>query len=238
MAHGGMAVIYGKKIGQIKKIDFPNPDNFEVLPVIGSLKGTSRKIAVIGAYLPPNYTIPRGAAVLDHIENLIVHIKQKFRPFHRTGRRLQSVGWEASVSEFPDIREVLVGPTRADRAIDCLFTNMGLSVLASGTVPPLETDHSVSDHRIAYATFRVQRHESFEWVTYSYRVCFEEVRGDFSCWIVQQHWEEILQAVGSDGKADAFQDIIDAAMNTFFPLRTVRRKSTDPVGTHPWSLPF
>ena len=53
---------------------------------------------------------------------------------------------------------------------------------------------------------------------------------DFGRWIVQQHWEEVLQAVGSDGKADALQEIIDAAMDTFFPLRTVRWKSTDP----PW----
>ena len=166
VAHGGVAVIYGKKIGQFKKIDFPNPDNFEMLPVIGSLKGTSRKIAIIGAYLPPNYTVPRGTAVLEHIENLIVHIKQKFRdPFIVLGGHFNQWAGEASVAEFPDIREVLVRPTRADRAIDRLFTNMGRSVVASGTVPPFETNQFVSDHKIAYATFWVHRQESFEWVT-------------------------------------------------------------------------
>ena len=173
----------------LKKLEYPNDDNFEVLPVVGSLKGTSRKLVVIATYLPPNYTVPRGAAALDYIENLIVHVKQKFKdPFIALGGDFNQWEGETAVAEFPDLREVDVGPTRGDRAIDRLFTNMGRSTIASGTVPPLETDNSVSDHRIAYATFRVRRQEAFEWITYSYRVCTEEAKKDFGRWIVQQHW--------------------------------------------------
>ena len=43
-------------------------------------------------------------------------------------------------------------------------------------------------------------------------------------------WEEVLAAEGSDTRAELFQATTDAAMDTFFPLRTVRRKSSGP----PW----
>ena len=75
VAHGGVAVLYKKRIGSFKKIDFPNPDKFEVLPVVGSLKGQARKIVVLATYIPPNYTVPRGSACLEYVENLsLIHI--------------------------------------------------------------------------------------------------------------------------------------------------------------------
>ena len=64
VAHGGVAIITRKGLGNFKKIDVPNPDNFEVLPVIGNVSGTSRKLILIGIYIPPNYTVPRSGPVL------------------------------------------------------------------------------------------------------------------------------------------------------------------------------
>ena len=48
VSHGGVAGIYKKRIGSFKKINVGNPDNFEVLPVVGSLRGTSHKLVVSG----------------------------------------------------------------------------------------------------------------------------------------------------------------------------------------------
>ena len=79
-------------------------------------------------------------------------------------------------------------------------------------------------------TVRLQRQQSFEWITYTYRVCTEEAKRDFGSWFMTQNWAEVLMAEGSNNKAEAYQDHIDAAMNTFFPTRTTRRKSSDP----PW----
>ena len=158
-------------------------------------------------------------------------MKHKYRdPYILLGGNFNQWPAQDSILEFPDMSEVLVGPTRGDRSIDRIFSNIGRSLTAAGTVPPLETEHSTSDHRVGYATFEVRRQEAFERITYSYRACSEEMKEDFGRWIVQQDWHEVLEATGSDGKADALQDILDAAMDTFFPLKTVRRKSTDP----PW----
>ena len=64
VAHGGVAIIYKKKIGTFKLIDLPNPENYEILSAVGTLMGTARKLVVIAAYLPPNYTVPKGTACL------------------------------------------------------------------------------------------------------------------------------------------------------------------------------
>lgn len=85
----------------------------------------------------------------------------------------------------------------------------------------------MSDHRISYASFELPRRESFEWITYTYRHFTEEAREDFGQWVICNDWADVWGAEGSDAKAEAYQAHIDHAMDTFFPLRTVRRKSTD-----------
>ena len=76
-------------------------------------------------------------------------------------------------------------------------------------------------------TTTLPRRETFEWVTYSYRRCTEEAKKDFAGWLVSQDWMDVVLAEGSDAKAKAYQDLIDAAVDTFFLVCTVRRKSTD-----------
>ena len=63
LAHGGVAVLFKKRIGNFKVFDFPNPDAYEVLPVVGTITGTSRKMVVIATYIPPNYKVARGEDV-------------------------------------------------------------------------------------------------------------------------------------------------------------------------------
>ena len=51
VCHGGGAIIYKKRIGRFKQIKIDNPENFEILPAVGTLMGTSRKLVVICHYL-------------------------------------------------------------------------------------------------------------------------------------------------------------------------------------------
>ena len=171
VSHGGVAVIYKKRIGNFKRISVSNPNNFEVLPVIGSLRGSSRKIVVIAAYLPPNYSVPRAASCIEYIEGVLIEVRRQYRdPYIVLGGDFNQWSIQDATAEFVDMREIHVGPTRGDRAIDRLFCNMSRSVTASGTVPPLETEHSKSDHLITYMTTSIARQETYEWLTYTYRV--------------------------------------------------------------------
>ena len=71
VAHGGVAIINKKAFGKFKKYAYPNPDAFEVLPAVGTITGTSRKMVVVAIYIPPNYSVPRGRACLEY-----VHVKR------------------------------------------------------------------------------------------------------------------------------------------------------------------
>ena len=42
VAHGGVAIMYRGSVGSFKRINIPNPDHFEVLPAIGTLRGSSK----------------------------------------------------------------------------------------------------------------------------------------------------------------------------------------------------
>ena len=180
VAHGGVAIMYKKRIGTFKEISITNPEKYEVLPAIGTLRGSSRKMLVIAAYIPPNYSTARAAGCVQFIEDLLVEMKQRFRdPFIVLAGDFNQGQVQEAVEEFADVAETLVGPTRDGRSIDRIFTNMSRSVKSAGTVPPLETDHSKSDHLVAYVTLELPRKESFEWVTFSYRFFTEEARAEF-----------------------------------------------------------
>ena len=229
VSHGGVAVITRKNMGNFKKFAIRNPEGYEVLPVVGSVQGTTRKLAVVAAYIPPNYTTAKGKGCVDFVEDLILELKRKFRdPFIIMAGDFNQ--WEigASVTEYPDIKEAAVGPTRRDRCLDRIFSNMSRGITEAGTVPPLQTvDQTESDHRIAYIRTTLPRIESFEWVSYSYRHYTEEAEQQFGQWIVTHDWVDVVLAEGSNAKAEVFQAQIDAAMDSFFPLRTTKKRSTD-----------
>ena len=133
--------------------------------------------------------------------------------------------------DFQDIKEVDVGPTRNSRQIDRIFTNMSRSIEASGTLDPLKSeDGAVSDHRTAYCTMLMKRMQSFVWQKFTYRHFNEDSVKAFREWVVFHEWTEVLEAEGSNRKADAYQKTINGALDKIFPWKTSRRRSNE----HPW----
>ena len=79
-------------------------------------------------------------------------------------------------------------------------------------------------------TATIDRHDKFRWLSYSYRYKNEESVKKFGEWVVMKDWTGVVQAVGSDTKANLYQNEINWAIENFFPLRTTKRRTTDP----PW----
>lgn len=135
--------------------------------------------------------------------------------------------------KFIDMRECEVGITKKDKKIDRIFTNVGRSVVESGTWPPLETDADFdgrttqSDYRVAFCKIELQKVDSFIWREYSYRRYTEEAEEKFKQWLVMHEWNEVLNAYGPNGKAGAYQAYLNWAIEEFFPLKTTRKKSID-----------
>ena len=64
-------------------------------------------------------------------------------------------------------------------------------------------------------------------MSYSYKYYNEESIKKFGSWLAGFDWGAQVALVGSNSKADFYQKTVTEAMNSCFPLITVRRKSTD-----------
>ena len=230
VSHGGVAVAFRHSAVNLKRLEFRNDDDFEVLVAAGNLPGHSRKIVVVAAYMPPNYCQARGSSCLEYISDIVMQIKRKFRdPYLIVGGDFNQWDIALALHDYPDIQEVMVGPTRKDRSIDRILTTVRSEVEAFGTLEPLEVDDGSkkSDHRIAYFEAELPRAAKFEWISYSYRFFNPDSEKKFGEWIVGQDWNKVISAPTSDLKTNIYQDMLTMAIDNFFPLITTKRKSTD-----------
>ena len=209
-----------------------NPEDYEVLVTLGTLPGYSRKLVTVACYIPPGYTVGRGRGALEHIEDTIIEIKRRYRdPFVVIAGNFNQ--WEIGgvIAEFPDLMEADVGPTRKDRCLDRIYVNFGRSICESGTVPPLEVEPgqpgTASDHRIAFVRAALPKLRSFEWTTHQYRYYNDDSVDKFGRWLASHDWAPLVQTQGSNNKAEMYQETITAALEEFFPLIRVRRKTND-----------
>ena len=80
---------------------------------------------MVAVYIPPNYSVPRVNGCLDYVENLLVDIKARYQdPYVIVAGDFNQWQIPQALSEFPDLTEIDVGPTRADRKIDRIFCNV------------------------------------------------------------------------------------------------------------------
>ena len=56
-SHGGVAIIFKSSACSFTKLEFPNPGDFEVLVAVGTIPGHTRRMIVIGCYIPPGLSL-------------------------------------------------------------------------------------------------------------------------------------------------------------------------------------
>ena len=234
-SHGGIAIVTRESCSKFKVFDFPNPDGYEVMAVSGSVLKLSRKVFIIACYMPPNYRVPRAKGCFEHVNNLILEIKAT-----EANALICLAGdfnqWEIEkpLEDFPDLGEVLTGPTRNNRRIDRTFTNWNEGIRSFCCLKPLEADLPgedgvvpTSDHLVQLVEATFPRKHPIKWEKFTYRPYKEDSAGAFASALRDQDWSTVVSADGSNSKARAFQMIIDDHMDHFFPLKTVKRKSDD-----------
>ena len=212
----------------MNRLDIYHPEH-ELIVAAGSFSGHKRKLVVIGVYLPPNVSVSRADECMFFLSDAILEVKRRFdNPWIFVAGDFNQWPVEDYLQDLCDIREVAVGNTRGDKSIDRIFCNLSRSVSVSGCLAPLETeDGRKSDHGVAYCKFKLSKKKSFKWETYSYRRYTPEAEELFKSWIVFHDWSEVLNAEGSHAKTEAYQATLTWAVESFFPLKTTRRKNTD-----------
>ena len=76
--YGGVAIRSRTSRTNLKIIDMPNPEHFEVLSVGGKINSIKSKVVVIAVYIPPNYPRPRAESCLDYISDAVSEAKRRF----------------------------------------------------------------------------------------------------------------------------------------------------------------
>ena len=121
--YGGVAIVTDKNRASFKDFTLNNPGDFEVLAAVSKLKGIG-KLAVIGCYIPPNYTAARVHECIEYVSDLIGEIKRTFEDcLISVAGDVNQRPIERILGKHPDMREVPHGPTRGDRKIDKTFVN-------------------------------------------------------------------------------------------------------------------
>ena len=77
-------------------------------------------------------------------------------------------------------------------------------------------------------TAEMKRKEKYTWMNYSYRYKSPEAAEELGRWLKSKDWSGVLDAVESDRKANIYQRELLEGIESIFPLRTVKRRSTDP----------
>ena len=80
---------------------------------------------------------------------------------------------------------------------------------------------------MAYIRASLPRIRSFEWTTYQYRYFNEESVQKFGCWLAGFDWKEMVALEGSNKMTDFCQATVMDALERYFPLIKVRRKTSD-----------
>ena len=81
-----------------------------------------------------------------------------------------------------------------------------------------------------YMTAMLRRKERYKWLSYSYRYNNPESAKKFEEWLTTKDWAVLAQLPTADQMAEYYQEQITWAIENLFPLRTIRRRNTDP----PW----
>ena len=235
LTHGGVAVMFREEACSFKEIKFDNHDNYEVLAVAGSIQGQKRKVLILACYIPPNYTSDRATGCLEYIYGLVIELKRRYKdPYLIVTGDFNQWNIGRALEDFIDVKESVAGPTRGSRTIDRTFTNF-TNIKEAGVLAPLQTDGRDghirrSDHSVCFLTATLERRDSYKWLSYSYRYNSKEAAAKFGEWLVAKDWTRVLAAETSVDKAAIYQEEIQLAIDSIFPLRTIRRRNIDP----PW----
>ena len=229
--YGGVAFFFRLATSSFKPFPLHNPEGYEILAVVGTVKGVKGKIFCITAYEPPNLTLLRIRQMHEYVSDVIDEAKRQFADCSIVlSGDFNHWPIEEAVEDHLEVNEVPHGNTRGNRAIDRSFTNFTRSIVESGTLPPLESEAGApSDHRIAYAVAKFTRRK-LPTITYSYRHYTDQGADDFCTLLADQDWDPVSAAVGPSAKVRVFQDILDRLMSICFLMKTTTRRTSDP----PW----
>ena len=233
--YGGVAIFSRAASTNFKKLDLPNPENFEVLCVTGRVSKLREKVAVIAAYIPPGYTKLRADCCVEYVSDVVAEVKRRLdSPIIIVGGDWNQWPVAPILSDHPEFTEVDHGPTRGDRKIDKFLVNFPRAVTESDVLPPLDDGAGrESDHKIAYFRAKFQSNIDKR-VSYRYRHYTDSGAAGFQAWISGFDFAAVYNCNNVNDQLSELLRVLESQMDRFFPYKTTVKRESDP----PWINPY
>ena len=122
-AGGGVLIAFNKNRLKLKERRITRGKT-EMVCAIGKLPGASRKMAILGVYIPPQTKAEKVTEVMEYIRDELHKLKTEFEdPYIVVTGDFNKKDTAVAFSDFPDMKEIAAGPTRKGEALDLTFTN-------------------------------------------------------------------------------------------------------------------
>ena len=99
---------------------------------------------------------------------------------------------EPAIGDFPDVCVIATQPTRAQRVLDLIVSNIDQTHMTASVIEPLETeDGRQSDHNAVLVEAEISNYDRFTKKKITYRPQSHEGNVRFGKWIAEQSWLEV-----------------------------------------------
>ena len=156
--------------------------NAEIASAVGKLQGTSRRVAIVAAYIPPQTKEDKSEEAMKIIHTEISKLKTDYEdPFIILAGDFNKKPTGTATDDFPDTKDAEVGATRRGASLDLVFTNFDPDIHLKEVRPPLTTRcGKASDHDIIFMEASLTNDRHFKWNTYACRPRTKLVEKGFS----------------------------------------------------------
>ena len=223
---GGVSIAYNES--KVVLADFPiTRGKYEIICAKGKIKGNTRLLFVIGAYLPPKLKAADHHECLELIGETILRIKTEFKnPYIILGGDFNGKDIQEAIGDYPDMEEADGGATRGASCLDLCATNFHNEIRSVTNHPPLTSEEGTpSDHRLVAFVCDLKHTHHFEWIHFSSRQVTDSAREEYDRRIRAFDWDKL--DCTTDDIVNQLHHHIQTITNECFPLKSHKVRSTD-----------
>ena len=226
---GGSAITCDEKKYDMKHIRVENPDELEVtFAIIKPKAKEARNINIIACSF---YSVPRSRKkekLVDFITENYHKIKSKYpSAYFIGGGDINDLKIDHLLAISPAFKNISNKPTRKDKVLDVLITDLSGHYDETMIMPPIEPDvpgdGKPSDHSGVLGKPRVgseREHKTYE--TKVIRPLPDSKMHDFGQWLVKETFDNIKNVDSPTEMVKVFQETINKKIEEVFPEKELK----------------
>ena len=136
---GGIAIAYDSSKITLKKLNLDclkSKKDFEILAARGKIRGYKEEMNLISCYIPPKLTKAQSLEFLDLFSDTIAEVKQSLEGWIVIGGDWNNRQFDLALDMYPDVKKLATEPTRKDKILDILATNINDYIYKNYSLPP------------------------------------------------------------------------------------------------------